>query len=162
MIIYNFFKHLILNIKYSKLLNKIYKEERILENLSEMFSVSFKKDWIGRVYAVLNPNLNNGKFESSTQVYEYNENGLDNSVYVEQWVMKNLNIASQFIKNNDLFDILTYSIKKLDDDENYLFIIQPITLEDCLKWSKRMGWMFCSLFIAGWLGLLIYHLITTY
>ena len=37
---------------------------------------------------------------------------------------------------NNLFDLLTYEIKKLDDYDNYLFVIKPITFDDCKKWTK--------------------------
>lgn len=147
MIIYNFIKNLYLNIKYSKLLNKIYKDERLLENLSELFGARFKKDLLGRIYAVINPNIKHGKYDTN-QVYEYNEIGFDNSYYIEKWIMGKLNIASKFIQANNLFDLLTYKIKKLDDHENYLFIIEPITLQDCMKWSKRFLWLFVFILIS--------------
>ena len=66
MILYNFIKFFFLNLKYTRLLNKIYKNENILNNLSQLFEVRFKKDWIGRVYAVLNPNIIKQKYNSDT------------------------------------------------------------------------------------------------
>ena len=148
MIIYNFIKYFFLNLKYTKLLNKIYKEENLLMNLSNLFGIRFKKDWVGRVYAVLNPNLIGQKFNPDTQIFEYNENGLDNTTYVEKWIMEKFNIASQFIKTNNLFDLLTYNIKKLDDYDNYLFIMQPITLEDSIKWTKKFSILILVIIVA--------------
>lgn len=139
MILYNFIKFFFLNLKYTRLLNKIYKNENILNNLSQLFEVRFKKDWIGRVYAVLNPNIIKQKYNSDTQIFEYNEHGLDNSIYIEKWIMEKLNIAAQFIKANNLFDLLTYNIKKIDNYDNYLFVMHPITLGDCIKWTKRFS-----------------------
>lgn len=149
MIIYNFLKHTIQHIKYIKLLSKIYKEEDLISNLSQLFNSQFRVDWVGRVYTVLNPHISNEEFNYNTQIYEYNENGLDSNVYVEKWIMEKLNIASQFIKNNDLFDILTYDIKKLDDYDNYLFVMKPITSEDCWTWTKRFMMLMGGLVIVG-------------
>ena len=150
MIIYNFFKSLFLNIRYTRLIKKIYKNERLLEGLSQIFKANFKIDWIGRAYAVLNPNLDeNGQYSPNTQIFEYGENGLDNERMVEQWIMERMNIVSNFIQNNNLFEILTYSIKKLDNYDNYLFILEPITLHDCLKWSKWMIALIGLLIIVG-------------
>lgn len=150
MIIYNFFKNLFLNIKYTKLIKKVYKEEHILEGLSQIFKSNFKLDWIGRVYAVLNPNLDeNGQYSPNTQIFEYDNNGLNNGRMVEQWVMERMNIISKFIQTNNLFELLTYSIKKLDDYDNYLFILEPITLKDCFKWSKWMIGLIGLLIITG-------------
>lgn len=136
MIIYRFFKYLFLNIKYTKILNKVYETENILPNLSELFNTTFKKDWIGRLYAVINPNLLGEDFDINTIIYEYGNNGLNNNAFVERWIMQRLNIAQSFIQVNNLFDLLTYDIKKLDEYDNFLFVIEPITLQDCLKYSK--------------------------
>lgn len=137
MIIYKFIKHLIEHFKYIRALKKICREESLLNNLSKLFGVEFRMDWVGRIYTVMNPNISHNQYDGSTQIYEYNENGLDNTAYVERWIMERLNIASQFINSNDLFDILTYTIKKLDDYDNYLFVMKPITFDDCKTWTKR-------------------------
>lgn len=136
MILYRFFKYLILNIKYTKILNNVYKNENIIQNLSKLFGTNFKQDWIGRLYTVINPNIIGDDFDINTIIYEYNENGLDNREFVQRWIMMKLNVAQSFIQTNNLFDLLTYDIKKLDEYDNYLFIIEPITLNDCLKYSK--------------------------
>lgn len=149
MIIYRFFKYLILNIKYTKILNKIYEEENISQNLSMLFKSSFKKDWIGRLYTVINPNLLGEDFDINTIIYEYGEDGLNNKAFVERWIMTRLNIAQTFIQANNLFDLLTYDIKKLDDYDNYLFVIQPITLNDCLKYSKLFSILILVLIVIS-------------
>lgn len=149
MITYNFIKYLILNIKYTRILKRIYRDEQIPENLSKLFNTSFKIDWIGRMYTVINPNLIDGIYDTSSQIFEYDEQGLSNDAYIERFIMQKLNIASNYIKTNNLFDLLTYEIKKLDEYDNYLFIIKPITLDDFVKNSKRFCILLISLFIAG-------------
>ena len=150
MIIYNFFKNLFLNIKYTKLIKKVYKDENLLEGLSKIFGAEFKLDWIGRAYAILNPNIDeNGKYSPNTQIYEYGEGGLNNEKMIEQWVMERMIVVSNFIQTNNLFELLIYSIKKIDDYDNYLFILEPITLHDCFKWSKWMIGLVGLLTIVG-------------
>lgn len=149
MIIYRFFKYLFLNIKYTKILNKVYYNENIIENLSNLFRSRFKKDWIGRLYTVINPNLLGDDFDINTIIYEYDENGLNNKSFVERWIMTKLNIAQSFIQTNNLFDLLTYKIEKLDDYDNYLFIIEPITLQDCLKYTKYFSILLSILIVFG-------------
>lgn len=150
MIIYNFFKNIILNRKYTKLIKRVYKDEGLLNSLSKLFGVEFKIDWIGRVYAILNPNIDeNGQYSPNTQIFEYGENGLNNERMVEQWVMEKMIVISNFIQTNNLFELLTYSIKKIDNYDNYLFILEPITLSDCIKWSKRFTILMGVLIIIG-------------
>lgn len=149
MITYNFIKYLILNTRYTKILKHIYKEEQIPENLSKLFNTNFKIDWVGRLYTVINPNLLNGEYDMNTQIFEYGENGLTNEMFVERYIMQKLNIASNFIKANNLFDLLTYKIEKIDEYDNYLFIIEPITFSDLVKNAKRFCILLSSLIVVG-------------
>ena len=155
MIIYRFFKYLFLNIKYTKILNKIYYNENIIENLSKLFKSQFKKDWIGRLYTVINPNLMGDVFDINTIIYEYDENGLNNYAFIERCIMNKLNIAQSFIQTNNLFDLLTYKIEKLDEYDNYLFIIEPLTLHDCLKYTKYFSILLTVLIVIGIICLIL-------
>lgn len=156
MLTYFFIKYLLMHIKYCKILDKVYRDENILNNLSTMFKVDFKKDWVGRVYAVFNPHVQDGVFNPNNQIFEYTEQGLVNDAYVESYILNQLNIARQFIRANNLFDLLTYKLKKLDENDNYLFIMQPITWEDCKKYSI---WFLILLGVIGILcGCLIYFI----
>lgn len=155
MIIYRFFKYLFLNIKYTKILSKVYDNENIIGNLSNLFQSQFKKDWIGRLYTVINPNLLGDDFDINTIIYEYDETGLNNNAFVERWIMGKLNVAQSFIQTNNLFDLLTYKIEKLDEYDNYLFIIEPITLQDCLKYTKYFSILLTVLIVIGIIYLIL-------
>lgn len=145
-----------MNIKYCKILNNVYKNENLLENLSALFKVQFRKDWIGRVYAVFNPHIQDGIFNPNNQIFEYTEQGLVNDAYVEAYILNQLKIAKQFIRANNLFDLLTYRLKKLDDNDNYLFIMEPITWSDCKRYTKRFIIVYSILVIS--IGFLIYFI----
>jgi hypothetical protein len=136
MITFNLIRFLIIYIKFYKILNKIYKDENIIDNLSKTFKTEFKKDWIGRLYCIFNPNLIDGKFDPNHQIYSYNENGLNTDDFVEQYIMTQLNIANYYIRANNLFELLSYELKQLDNYNNYLFIIKPIPFDDLKKWLK--------------------------
>jgi hypothetical protein len=149
MVIYKFIKNLIVNIKYTKLLRQIYKDEQLLEKFSQLFGSEFRIDWVGRVYTVLNPNIIDDKLDVNTQIFEYGENGFTNAPYVEKWIMTKLNIAKDFIMANNLFDLLTYELKRLDEYDNYLFVIKPITFDDCMKWTKIFAIVYGALTAIG-------------
>ena len=149
MVFYSFIKNLVLNIKYTRLLKKIYKEENLINKFSELFGAEFRIDWVGRIYAVFNPNIINNELDVNSQIFEYNENGLTNSPYIEKWIMTRLLLVKDFIMANNLFDLLTYEITKIDDYDNYLFIIKPITFDDCTKWTKIFSIVYGILTIIG-------------
>lgn len=156
MVLYRFIKYLILNIKYTRLLKEIYKNEQIIPKFSQLFGTEFRIDWVGRLYTVINPNIVDDKLDLNTQFFEYGENGLSNTLYVEKWVMVKLNAIQDFIMANNLFDVLTYEIKRLDDYDNYLFVIKPITFDDCAKWTKVFAIVYSILAVLGIIALIIF------
>ena len=149
MVFYSFIKNLALNVKYTRILKKIYKDEQLIELFSQLFGTEFRIDWVGRIYTVINPNIINEKFDSNTQIFEYGNNGFTNEPYIEKWIMTKLNIVKDFILANNLFDLLTYEIKRIDDYDNYLFVIKPITFDECKKWTKIFITVYSVLIITA-------------
>ena len=155
MVFYSFIKNLLLNVKYTKLLRKIYNDEKLLEKFSQLFGAEFRMDWVGRIYVVLNPNILNAELDINTQIFEYGDNGFTNDPYIEKWIMTKFNIIKDFIMANNLFDLLTYEIKKIDKYDNYLFIIKPITYDDCIKSIKTFSIVYSILAIIAIVLLII-------
>jgi hypothetical protein len=155
MVFYKFIKNLILNIKYTKLLKQIYKDENLLEKFSQLFSTESRLDWVGRIYTVINPNILKDKFDVNTQIFEYGENGFTNEPYIEKYIMTKFNLVKDFIMANNLFDLLTYEIKRLDEYDNYLFVIKPITFDECKKWTKIFGIVYGILAVIAVTALII-------
>lgn len=143
---------MIINIKYTKLLKRIYKDEDLLNKFSKLFETEFRIDWVGRLYAVINPSIS----EFNTQIFEYGENGFSNNAYVEHYIMQRLNAVKDFIMANNLFDLLTYDIKRLDNHDNYLFVIKPITFDDCAKWTKIFSIVYSILIVIAVVLLIIF------
>lgn len=149
MVFYSFIKNLVLNIKYTRLLRKIYKDEFLLQRFSELFGTEFRLDWVGRMYTVINPNIINDKLDINTQIFEYGNNGLTNEPYIEKYIMTRFNLVKDFIMANNLFDLLTYEIKRIDEYDNYLFVIKPITFDECKKWTKIFIGVYSAIIIVG-------------
>lgn len=133
-----------------RLLNKIYDNEKIEENLSRIFGVECKRDWVGRLYMVVNPILQNIEDGGNTIVFNK-----DNKMMIEAWIMKNLELIRNFVVNNSMFDLLTYSIEKLDDDENYLIVFKNIYFDDIIKICKWSTAIIVAGLLTG-LGFLIF------
>jgi hypothetical protein len=97
----------------------------------------------------------NDKLDVNSQIFEYGENGLTNEPYIEKWIMTRLNLVKDFVMANNLFDMLTYEIKQIDDYDNYLFIIKPITFDECIKWTKIFGITYSILAIIATILLIV-------
>lgn len=137
MIIYNFLKFLIMYIRYNRVLNDVYKKENILEGLSSTLGTELKQDWIGRLYAVVNPYIVDGKYDPSKIITEIGKD-IPTNMVLEKYVMERFNIASQFIQANNLFDLMTYKMTRLDEYENYLLVLHPLPYSDLVIWGKRL------------------------
>lgn len=140
MIINRFIKYLYLNLKYTRILMKVYKEENLLENLSDLYGSRFRMDWLGRLYSVINPYISNGQYDPSNASYEYDVHGLTNDTFIKHWIMTRMIIAEKFIQTSNLFDIITFDIQDLGNN-NYLFIMKPIYFDKCVNYTKK----FCIL-----------------
>lgn len=141
--IYNYFK-------IKKVLNDIYKHEKIETNLSRIFGVPCRRDWVGRLYMVINPILQNINVDGNELVYDK-----DNNILVEAWVMKNLELIRKFVVNNSMFDLLTYSIERIDDDDNYLIVFKNIYFDDIMRVCRWMAGIIIVGLLVG-LGFLIF------
>lgn len=130
----NIFKNIYLHFKYNRILKRVYKDENILDNMGNLFNSKIHVDWVGRIYTVINPNLDKDK-----QIYEILDDGIDNREFIQHWVMERFIAMDHFIKANNLFDLLVYDIKQLDDYGNFLLVLEPITLKDCMSAIKKIG-----------------------
>lgn len=152
--IYNLIKNTYLHIKYSRILKKAMKEDNVIEGLEKLFGgVKFKKDWIGRIYVVLNPVIVNGKYDPTALIQDAVTGSSEE--FMKDWLMQRLIATQTFIKANNLFELLTYDFKQIDNYGNWLFIMYPITLTPFLK-SIKINLIF--LFIIGLIltGILIF------
>lgn len=132
----NIFKFL----KTVRLVKGVVKNENLLENLSALYGFNFKIDWIGRIYAVINPLIKNGVYDVAGQVYGYDElDGRNTKDWINNWVFSRLDIAQEFIEEKNLFNILVYDIQQLDENENYLLVLTPIGFSEFKKSLKIIG-----------------------
>lgn len=155
-----FIKSLIDHIKIHKIIKDVVKNENILANLSNVFStdslkVNFKMDWVGRIYAVLNPVA----ADPSGRIFEYDTNGTNLKSFVHKWIMNRMIAVDTLVKNHELFDIVTYNVEQLDDDYNFLVTFTPITWEDLKKDLKITGYIVCGLIGLSVIGGLLAFLL---
>lgn len=128
------FKSIYLHWKYNRILKKVYKECNIPGSMSQLLGVPVRVDWVNRLYMILNPLVLNNK----EQIYEWTESGLNNDEFVKQWLLERLVVMDKFIKVNNLFDLLSLKMEKIDDYGNYLIILEPITWYDFKKSVKKL------------------------
>jgi len=134
-----FFRDMIDYFKIKRIVDNVIKEEDLLNNFSKLFTtknyeVNFKKDWISRIYAVVNPIVQ----DPQARIFEYDEDGTNLNSFASKWVIEHMIAADTFVKNHELFDILVYDCKQLDKDYNFLITLTPITWFDFQKSLRRV------------------------
>ena len=135
MFLYKFFRNLFQHLKYQRIIKEAYEREQLIAKISTLLGVQFKLDWVNRLYAVINPNIRDGKYDPD-QIYEFDTEGnIYNTEWVTKWIMGRRNILRNFIQTENLFEVIEYKIKSLGD-LNYLIIFQPVTLAPVFKSIK--------------------------
>lgn len=167
----DFFRYGYQSIVYCKILKKIYKDEKLPERLSQLLKFPIQMDKIGRLYTVLNPFLLEN--DGSTPPYEYDIYGNRQIpvAYIEKWIMDRLNIANSYILAQNIFDLVTYTLRPVSINdiyknninldisrirENFLFIIEPLPYKPFFKAFKKMMWFLFILIICTIVILLLF------
>lgn len=149
MYIFKFLYRLILNIRCTERLKHIYKTEQLIKKISYLVGAQFRLDNIGRIYAVVNPAVRDGVYNQE-QVLEWTDSGLKNDEYVKKWIIDYFILLENFVNSNNLFELLTFNLTKIDDSGNYLCVLQPISLTPVFQSIKPALIELC--FILGICG----------
>lgn len=156
---WRFIRDLYLHLKYSKIIKRVIREEDLITKFSNLYGVQFRVDWIGRIYAVMNPYIKEGKYDPEALAFENTTQGFDLRSYLENWIMERMSAASNFIQTNNLFELLSYDLKKIDEDDNFLFVVQSITLSELKESAKGLFKRLCWIGVLALIGFGIYKAI---
>src|SRR5574344_1669915 len=131
-------------IKFFKLQKHVIKEaydsENMILNISSIFGTKFKMDRASRLYAIVNPQVQDMKIEMSEQIVEYNDQGKSTESYVRQWFMNRMFAIQRVLKEKELFDLLTADIEWVGPEgyDNYLIIIKPIIFDEYVETKNKL------------------------
>lgn len=99
--------------------------------LKKYLKADFKEDWIGRLYAVVNPAIDiNGNIDFGSQIIEFTEDGISTDNYVKSWVLKQMNlIKSVFnLQQSGFFDYINAEFKHVgpENGDNWLVVLDLV------------------------------------
>lgn len=103
--------------------------------LKKYLGVSFKKDWLGRMYGVINPNIDiKGNLNFDNVVIELDDLNSNNNTYVSQWVYRQLSMVQALYKldNSGFFDLVGVEFKHVGpkNQDNYLVIFDIVSRKE--------------------------------
>ena len=113
---------------------------RILE---KYLNLKVKKDWIGRIYGVINPNLDiNGNVNFANTIIEIDDNNTNSNEYVKNWIYKQMNMVKYVFKLDEsgFFDYIGCDIEHVGPKEhdNYLVVFYIVSQKAMLQNLKRL------------------------
>lgn len=100
----------------------------------------FKIDYIGRVYGVINPNLDKqGKYDPNRVIIEFDNETTHSQKFTEIWIMKQLNMIKSLYNFHTLFDYVMLDINELPPKgfDNYLLIFSLVSQRNLFKYTKK-------------------------
>ena len=92
--------------------------------------IELDKDWIGRLYGIINPNIDiNGKYNFNNTILEIDGENTNNNEHVKHWVYKQMDLISQLFKIEKLYDYISIDFKHVGPSfaDNYLIIFDVIS-----------------------------------
>lgn len=104
--------------------------------LSKYLFTNIKEDWIGRLYCVVNPNINEyGQFDISRVVIEFDDYTTHNDEYVKTFIYKQLSLVRDLFRLHNLYDYLNLDLKRVGplSEDNFLVVISLVSLNKLLK-----------------------------
>ena len=109
--------------------------------IRQYIHVDLEKDWIGRLYGVINPNIDiNGNFNLNNVIIEIDNEYTNNNEYVKTWIYKQLNLIQELFNLENLYNYISLDIKHVGPAiaDNYLLIFDIASRKKIGYCLKRM------------------------
>lgn len=121
--------------------------------LKRYLKTEVRKDWLGRLYGVVNPSINaDGQFDINSMIIEIDGDNTNNNEYVKHWVYKQLRLISDLFKIEKLYDYINIEFTHVGpvNLDNYLIVFdivsRQIAADSVKKWFRHV---FILAVIAG-------------
>ena len=118
----------------------LYSKE-FLTVLKQYLRISVKKDWIGRLYGVINPYIDiDGKIDFNNTIIEIDGDNTNSNEYVKNWVYRQFNLIDNLFKINKLYDYINVDIKHVGplNADNYLIVIDVVSRKEMVYALKQV------------------------
>lgn len=128
--------------------------------LKQYLHINIKKDWIGRLYGIINPNIDiNGNFDINNVIIEIDGDNTNSNEYVKHWVYRQLQLISDLFKIEKLYDYISLSFEHVgpENQDNYLLIFDITTRKNFIYNIKRFLKQFILYTIIGSIILVSYY-----
>ena len=111
--------------------------------LKHYLKMDSRIDWLGRVYGVVNPAINEkGEFDYNGMVFELNGVNTNNKTWVENWLYKQIILVNNIfdVQKTGFFDIIDANVKHVgpENADNYLIVFDIASRKEMVRRWKRV------------------------
>lgn len=111
--------------------------------LKHYLKMDSRIDWIGRVYGVVNPAINEkGEFDYNGMVFELNGVNTNNQTWVENWLYKQMILVNNIfdVQKTGFFDIIDANVKHVgpENADNYLIVFDIASRKEMVRRWRRV------------------------
>lgn len=109
--------------------------------LNQYLKINVKKDWIGRLYGVINPYIDiDGNIDFNNTIIEIDGENTNSNEYVKNWIYRQFNLMGNLFKIQKLYDYINVDIKQVGpvNADNYLIVIDVVSRKEMARSLKRV------------------------
>ena len=111
--------------------------------LKHYLKMDSRIDWLGRVYGVVNPAINEkGDFDYNGMVFELNGVNTNNQTWVENWLYKQMILVNNIfdVQKTGFFDIIDDNVKHVgpENADNYLIVFDIASRKEMVRRWRRV------------------------
>ncbi len=120
-----------------------------LKIIKSYLHVDLQKDWIGRLYGIINPTIDiDGKFNVSNMIIEIDGDLTNNNEQVLNWIYKQLHLVQDLFNFHNLYNYINLDITHIGpvNGDNYLLVLDIASRQLLSRYFKQT---IIQLFIYG-------------
>lgn len=154
--IYFFIKSIIQYIRDYNDIGEVFYSDGFKQMLKKYINVDIQKDWIGRLYGIINPTIDiKGNFNINNVIIELNDNLSNNNEYVANWLHRQLLLMQELFNLNQLYNYISLEINHVGPiiADNYLIILDIVSRKNIGKYFTQI---LIQILIYVIIGALIY------
>ena len=126
---YDFIKSYIGYRKTRNAIKDVFYGEDFQMVIKRYLNVDLDEDWLGRLYGVINPNVDiKGNLNVNNVIIEIDGNNTNTDEYVKTWIYKQLSMMGQLFNMRNLYTNINMEIEHVGpiDQDNYLIVFDIV------------------------------------
>lgn len=139
--LYDVFASLFYYVRDNNRIHDVFHGEQFRRLLKQYLNTDFNKDWLGRLYGVINPVIDiNGHFNINNTIIEIDGNNTNNDEHIKTWIYRQMQIIGDVFRMHNLYDYIDLDIRHVGPQnfDNYLLVFDVVSRQQFTYALKRM------------------------